>query len=170
MPRIPRGGRALEQSNLTGEALVAAHKNAIRKLRILSIAFPIVFISLILTFLAGFVGQIRNVDRAGVGAGLSHRVNSLMPDLNQSMGEIADSVQPAMTKAIQAESLALAPEIQKRLQADGDRTIDAARHDLERTAGKSMQFGADAQRALLIKQFPNLANSPEAQDKVLAAA
>jgi hypothetical protein len=156
-------------TELTGEALVAAHKQAIRRVRLLSIAFPIAFIALLLTYLSSFADQIRGVSGAAVGAELSSRVNDIMPEINESLGELADAAQPALTHAIETESLAMAPKIEEQLRTEVDRTVDGARRDLTVAAQKSIAATADAHRALLIKEFPQLASDTAAQDKVLAA-
>ena len=159
----------MDATNLTGDELVQAHKSATRKLRIVSILFPIVFITVLFVNLGGIVDQFKSIDSAAVGANLSDRVNALMPDIQQDLGEIADAVQPKLYEAMETEGLAMAPQIEKRLQSDVETTMKNAKSDLGVANRTSMKAAASEQRALLVKEFPQLADNTEAQDKVLAS-
>lgn len=152
-----------------GEALVAAHKRATRNLRILSIVFPIVFIAVLGINLLSIVDQVRSVDMAAIGSQLSDRVNALLPDIETSLGDVADAVEPALFKALETEALGMAPQIEKRLQTDVDTTMVTAKDELGNAARRSMADGAEAQRALVIAAYPQLAADVTAQDAVLTA-
>ncbi len=52
----------MNATNLTGEALVEAHKSATRKLRLVSVLLPVVFISVIFAYLASIADQVRKID------------------------------------------------------------------------------------------------------------
>lgn len=157
-------------SNLTGDALVAAHKSATRNLRIVSIAFPIVFIAVIYVNLMSLVDQVRSVDMAAVGSHLSDRVNALMPDIETSLGDVADAVEPALFKSLETEALSMAPQIEKRLQTDVDATMANAKNELGNVARRTMDGKAEAHRAALVAAFPALQSDVAAQDRVLSAA
>jgi hypothetical protein len=156
-------------TNLTGDALVEAHKSATRKLRLVSVLLPVVFMSVIFAYLASIADQIKHIDSAAVGAKLSDRVNALMPDIQSSLTEIADAVQPKLYEALETEGLAMAPQIEHRLQSDVESTTKNAKNDMEVATKTAMAKQTDAQRALLVKEFPQLASDTAAQDKVLAA-
>jgi hypothetical protein len=157
-------------TNLTGEALVEAHKSATRKLRIISILFPIVFIGFLLFNLKGVVDQIADIDSAEVGSQLADRVNALMPDIQHSLGDLAETAKPALSAAMETEALEMAPQIERRLQSDVDVVMKNAKSDLAVAARASMATGAATQRALIVKEFPQLAGDTAAQDKLLASA
>ena len=154
---------------LTGEALVAAHKRAVRNLRILGIAFPIVFVSLVVGFLWSIGKQFEDIDSAAVSAELQKRVSGFLPHLNESLGDVANAVEPVLYASLESEAERLGPQIEQRLQADVDLTVASARSTLSLAARASMARQADAQRAILIEEYPRLATDTAAQDKVLAS-
>lgn len=154
----------------TGAALVEAHQRATRNLRIVSIVFPVAFGALIVWNLAAIGNLFRNIDGPAVGTELSNRMNALMPDVDNELGEVADAVQPALFSALEAESAELAPQIEERLQADVKHTMAKAKSGLEAGIDRALGEQAEAQRAKLLERFPELASDPAAQEVVLTTA
>jgi hypothetical protein len=154
----------------TGDALVAAHKKAIRNLRLIGIAFPILFIGLIGWNLMSIADLVKNIDGAAVGTQLSNHVNALMPDIDAHLGDVADAVQPALFSALETEAMDASPQIESRLRTDIDHSMSLAKDTLERSVGNDLVARDAAMRAQLVAAFPELASDQAAQDVVLASA
>jgi hypothetical protein len=154
----------------TGDALVAAHKKAIRNLRLIGIAFPILFIGLIGWNLMSIADLVKNIDGAAVGTQLSNHVNALMPDIDAHLGDVADAVQPALFSALETEAMDASPQIESRLRTDIDHSMSLAKDTLERSVGSDLVARDAAMRAQLVAAFPELASDQAAQDLVLASA
>jgi hypothetical protein len=154
----------------TGEALIAAHRRALRNLRIVSIGFPLAFMGLIVWNLSSIASMIENIDGARVGAELSNRMNELMPDVDDHLGDLAAALEPALFSALESESTALAPQIEERLRADVDHSIASAKGQLASAVQKSLREREEEHRAHLLALFPELAQDPAAQEAVMLAA
>jgi len=160
----------LDAQHATGDELIAAHRAANRNLRIVSLTFPILFMGLILWNLRAIAQQVQDIDGPAVGTEISNRMNALMPDINDQLGELADSVHPALFTALQTEAAELAPQIEGRLQADVQHTLANAQQELQHSVARGLEADQDEQRAQLIAAFPELANDTAGQDAVLAAS
>src|SRR3954452_23213177 len=115
------------------DALVAAHKKSIRNLRLVGIAFPILFIGLIGWNLMSIADLVKNIDGAAVGTQLSNHVTALMPDIDAHLGDVADAVQPALFSALETEAMDASPQIESRLRTDIDHSMSLAKDTLERS-------------------------------------
>ena len=153
----------------TGAALVEAHLRATRNLRIVSLIFPALFMALIVWNLAAIARMFRDIDGPAVGTELSNRMNVLMPDVDDTLSDVAGAVQPALASALQTESAELAPQIEGRLQADVEHTMAKAKGELQADIDSALQDADERHRAKLVERFPELANDVAAQDAALAA-
>ena len=159
----------MDIQSLSGDALVAAHRDVTRKLRIVSLVFPVLFIGLMGFNLKAIAEQIQGIDGEAVGRHLSDRMNSLMPDITMYLEELADEAQPALVSALEKETSALAPVIEKQMQSDVELGMQAAKSSLRVGVDKALQTQADAQRQQLLAAFPELASDAAGQDAVLEA-
>lgn len=156
-------------TNLTGAALVEAHRSATRKLRIISILFPIVFIAVLLWNLKAIADQVTNIDSARVGAVLAERANSLMPDVQNGLDDLASTAQPVLSAALETEAMGMAPRIEQRLRSDVDTAMANAKNDVAVAAKRTTTEQNAAMRALIAKELPELASDTAAQDALIAA-
>lgn len=160
----------MSDTNLTGAALVEAHKGAARKLRIIGILFPIVFMGALLWNLKAIADQVTSIDSAKVGSVLADRANSLIPDVQHGLDDLASTAQPVVSAALETEAMGMAPRIEQRLRSDVDSTMANAKSDLLVAAKRTTSNQSDALRALIGKEFPELAKDTAAQDKLIASA
>jgi hypothetical protein len=160
----------VSETNLTGAALVDAHKSASRQLRIISILFPVVFIAVLLWNLKAIADQVASIDSAAVGTALADKANSLMPDVQHGLDDLAQTAQPVLTNALETEALAMAPRIEQRLRSDVDSSMANAKNDLSVAAKRTIANQDDTLRALIVKEFPELAGDTAAQDLLISAS
>lgn len=158
----------MDPEQLTGEALVTAHQKLTRNLRIVSMAFPVAFIGLITWNLVSIADLIKSIDGPAVGTEISNRMNALMPDVEHHLADLTDAVEPALFAALATESAALAPQIERRLQADVEQTMDKSKRQLQLGVDRILEDREAAQRAQLLEAFPELADDRATQDAVLA--
>ena len=75
-----------------GAALIAEHKEVTRKLRMLSIAFPIVLMVVIVWNLTALANTVEEVDTNAVASELADRANTLKPMVEQELASVATAV------------------------------------------------------------------------------
>lgn len=160
----------MEQTNLTGAALVAAHKEIVRKSRMLTFAFPLVLILIVVANLTAIGNQFKNIDTQAVSDDLAQRSGVLLPEIEGYLSDVANAALPALTTALEQESAAMAPIVQEKLQMDMESLMTAARADFTTRAEEALRESQERQRAALISAFPAIANDQVAQDQILTAA
>lgn len=160
----------MEQTNLTGAALVAAHKEMVRKSRVLTLVFPIVLILIVVANLTAIGNQFKNLDTTAIGDDLSQHAAVLVPEMEGYLSDVASAALPALTNALQQESAAMAPLVQQRLSMDMEQLMDTAREDFRMKASDALDNIREKQRESLVAAFPALANDRVAQDQILTAA
>jgi hypothetical protein len=166
---LQRRASEMESSKLEGEALVAAHKDAARKLLILSIAFPIAVVVIIVGHLWAITNQVENLDTAKVATLTAERIGAIWPDVESHMSDVAKQVEPALGKALETEVAAMAPLLEKRLQTDVDATLDTAEKDFSGAVEAALGQMESNQRSVLLAEVPALEADPVAQQHVLAS-
>lgn len=160
----------VEQTNLTGAALVAAHKEMVRKARVLTLVFPLVLILIVVANLTAIGNQFKNLDTTAIGDDLTQRAGSLMPEMEGYLSDVASAALPALTSALEQESAAMAPLVQQRLQMDMEQLMETARADFRVRADEALESVREKQREALVAAYPALANDRVGQDQVLTAA
>lgn len=160
----------MEQTNLTGAALVAAHKEMVRKARVLTLVFPIVLILIVVANLTAIGNQFKNLDTTAIGDDLSQNAGALVPEMEGYLSDVAATALPALTAALQQESAAMAPLVQQRLSMDMEQLMETAREDFRKKASDALDSVREKQREALVAAFPALQNNLVGQDQVLTAA
>lgn len=160
----------MESSKLEGEELVAAHKDAARKLLILSIAFPIAVVVIIVGHLWAIANQVESLDTAKVATITAERLGAIWPDVESHMTDVAKQVEPALAKAFDTEVAAMAPLLEKRLQTDVDATLDTAERDFSSAVETALAQMESNQRNVLLTEVPSLETDRAAQEHVLASS
>lgn len=159
-----------DPSALNGEALVAAHHAITRRLRLLSIAFPLLFIGVLLMSLAGIVNTVKSIDTEAVAAELSTQAHILWPEVQRELEDVADEALPAFTAAIQSESAAMAPVLEQRFSDEFASMRKTAEQQFRGVVDGSIKEIRERQLRILQKEYPDIAADPMARDKVLAAS
>jgi hypothetical protein len=159
-----------DAATLTGDALVAAHRDVTRKLRLLSIAFPLVFIAVLLMSLTGIVNTVKNVDTEAVAAELSNQAHILWPEIQRELEDVADEALPAVKAAIESESASMAPVLEQRFSEEFDQMRTAAERQFRGIVDGSLAEIRERQIRILEQEYPELAADRMARDKVLAAS
>ena len=160
----------MAQTNLTGAALVAAHKEIVRRMRFITIAFPLVLITIVIANLTAIGRQFRNVDTKTIGDNLSQSAGALLPEMEGYLADVANQALPALTTALQAESAAMAPVVEEKLQQDMQQLMTTAQADFRAHADEALGDLRESQRESLITAFPALANDRISQDRILTAS
>lgn len=160
----------MESNKLEGEALVAAHKEAARKLLLLSIAFPVAVIVIIVGHLWAIKNQITNLDPGKVATVTAERLGAVWPDIESHLTYVTQKVEPALGKALETEVAAMAPVLEKRLQTDVDKTLKTAERDFSHAVEMAISQMETNQRNVLLAKAPVLETDRAAQEHVLGAS
>ena len=154
---------------LTGEALVEAHKEMARKMRVVTIAFPLILIFIIVAYLMAIVNQIKSVDIGAVGSAFSTKASALWPEIDDQLVGVAAEAQPVLAKALEEVASDMGPQIEQRLQSDMEQMMANVERDFRVSVQDSLDGIRERQREVLIRHVPEIAHNQTKQNKILDA-
>jgi hypothetical protein len=160
----------MESTKLEGEALIAAHRETVRKLTIAGIVFPLLVIAIITVQLMGVVSRVENADVAAIANTSAQRLSSVWPEVEAELAKVAAAVEPALGDAIKQEASSMAPQLEQRLETDVTRLTESAQEDFRMAVDGAIAELDAQQRAALLAELPELADNRAAQDQVLAVS
>ena len=162
-------GEASEEHQLSGDALIAAHRKAKRHVRQLRMVFPLVVILIVVLNLFGLVGQVKGVDVEALVLELEMQANKLWPTVEDHLAELAMDVQPILSEALAKQSAIMGPEIERKLASNAEEMKVVVERDFISAVEKSLEEIDRRQRQVLVDEIPALKGDRAAQDKVMQA-
>lgn len=157
----------MANGELTGDALVAAHREMTRKMRVVTLAFPLILMLIVVGYLITILNQIKAVDLGAVGASFSSKASSLWPEIDDHLISVASEAQPVLAKALQDVAVEMGPQFEQRLQGDIEQMTANLERDFRAAVAEALETVRERQRAILVREVPEIAHNQTKQDKVL---
>lgn len=155
--------------DLSGFALIDAHKAAKRRLRLLRMVFPLVVILVVVLNVFSLVGQVKAMDVEALGTELERQADKLWPRVEEHLADVAAEVQPILAEALAEQSVILGPKIERRLEANAEAMKVTVEKDFIAAVEKSLEEIDRRQRQVLVDEIPHLKGDRAAQDQVMQA-
>ena len=151
--------------------LVAQHKAAKKRLKILRIAGPLVLVLVIVLGLWGIVDVLQSIDREKLlSEGEKQFQERVLPDLQKQLADLGTRLRPMIQENFERLGTEKGPEIKRRIDTQLELLRKDAEKEMDGTLKATENATREKRRELLVKAFPEIAKDRTAQNRILAAA
>ncbi len=154
----------------SGSELIERHVAAKKRLKLVRILGPLILVLVVVGGIWSIVNLFKDMDMDVLTTSLETEAERVMPRVQEHVVNAFTELQPEVLAAFTAEQRAVGPRLSKRFDDEIAAIKRVLGDSLKNQLATALDSAQKRQRKALVKEFPQLKEDVEAQNKILYAA